>query len=189
VVSAILPLEAVGLTLRKRGQRLVGPVDLRLEAGGITVLIGPNGAGKTSLLRLLHGLERPSAGSLHWAAPLEEARRRQGFVFQSPIMMRRNVRDSLAYPLDLLGVPRRVARARAEDWAARVGLGDALNRPASVLSGGERQKLALARADPRAGAGLPRRALRLARRARDARDRGDPAGSRRRRNHAGHVHP
>ena len=122
MVSAILPLEAVGLTLRKRGQRLVGPVDLRLEAGGITVLIGPNGAGKTSLLRLLHGLERPSAGSLHWAAPLEEARRRQGFVFQSPIMMRRNVRDSLAYPLDLLGVPRRVARAgRGLGCAGRAG--------------------------------------------------------------------
>ncbi len=137
---------AKGATLRRQGKTLVGPVDLELGATGVTIVIGPNGAGKTSLLRMLHGLERVAKGSIDWAAPVDEVRRRQAFVFQSPIMMRRSVRDNLTYPLRLSGMPRAEARELAQDWAGRVGLSDALMRHASVLSGGERQKLALARA-------------------------------------------
>ncbi len=142
----MFPLIAKGATVRRRGKVLVGPVDLTLGQTGTTMVIGPNGAGKTTLLKLLHCIERMNGGTLDWACPVAEAQQRQAFVFQTPVMLRRNVRDNIAYPLLLTKTPRAEARARAEDWAGRVGLGDAVMRPAHLLSGGERQKLALARA-------------------------------------------
>ncbi len=142
----ILPLRLKGAVARRHGKVLVGPVDLELAEQGFTILIGPNGAGKTTLLRLMHGLQRLSAGEVRWAVAESQVRARQAYVFQTPIMMRRRVVDSIAYPLRLRGLGRRAARARATRWAERVGLGHALERPAPVLSGGEKQKLSLARA-------------------------------------------
>lgn len=146
VNDTILPLKLLGVEVKRRGKRLVGPVDLEIGTQGSTMIIGPNGAGKTSLLKAMHGLERLSAGTRAWRVSESEARRRQGFVFQIPVMMRRSVLDNVAYPLVVHGVPREKARDRARDWLSRVGLGDASDRQATVLSGGERQKLALARA-------------------------------------------
>ncbi len=145
-MSDLFPLCARGAETRRRGRVLVGPVDLTLEAGGVTVVIGPNGSGKTTLLRLLHGTARLSAGTLDWACDTEEARKHLGFVFQRPVMLRRSVVQNIAYPLRLRGVGRAKARGQAAEWAARVGLGQMLDRPATGLSGGEMQKLALARA-------------------------------------------
>lgn len=145
-MTAILPLTVEGALTRRHGKVLVGPVDLTLGTDGVTIVIGPNGAGKTSLLRMLHGIARLGAGRLRWSCAEEEARKRQAFVFQTPAMLRRSVRDNLVYPLQLHGVGRAEARARAADWAERVGLGYAFKRPATVLSGGERQKLAIGRA-------------------------------------------
>lgn len=142
----MFPLVAKGAQVRRRGKVLVGPVDLTLGGQGTSIVIGPNGAGKTTLLKMLHGIVRMNGGSLDWACPLEEAQKRQAFVFQTPVMMRRTVIDNIAYPLRLTGTGRREARTRAADWAARVGLGRILQRQATMLSGGERQKLALARA-------------------------------------------
>jgi len=146
VVSDLFPLIARDAVVRRRGKVLVGPVDLTLQAKGVSVVIGPNGAGKTTLLRMLHGIARLSDGSVRWNCDRETAQQRQGFVFQTPVMMRRSVRDNIAYPLQLIGVPRAEARAQAEEWAHRVGLHYAISRSALMLSGGERQKLALARA-------------------------------------------
>ncbi len=146
MVGAILPLRLEAAELRRGGKRLVGPVDLEIGADGVTMVIGPNGAGKTSLLRLMHGLDRAATGRVSWAVPETEVRRRQAYVFQNPIVMRRRVVDNIAYPLLVHGIPRAEARRRASDWAARIGLGAALDRQASSLSGGEKQKLALARA-------------------------------------------
>lgn len=143
---ALFPLTVRGAETRRRGARLVGPVDLDLDARGTTVVVGPNGSGKTSLLRMLHGIARLSRGSVEWAAPIAAARARQAFVFQRPVMLRRSVLGNVAYPLRLVGLGRAEARARAEDWIARVGLGGMEARPAAQLSGGEQQKLALARA-------------------------------------------
>ena len=142
----ILPLKLKGAVARRRGKVLIGPVDLELAETGFTIVMGPNGAGKTTLLRLMHGLQRVAAGEVRWAVPDRAARARQAYVFQTPIMMRRTVVDSIAYPLRLRGVARGEARVRAARWAERIGLGAALERPAPVLSGGERQKLSLARA-------------------------------------------
>lgn len=146
MVTPILPLRIEGAHVRRKSLRLIGPVDLEIAGTGLTIVMGPNGSGKTSLLRLMHGLERADEGRLEWAVPEVEARAAQGYVFQRPTMMRRSVIDSIAYPLLLRGVSRRDAATQAQNWAERVGLGDAVARPARVLSGGERQKLALARA-------------------------------------------
>ncbi|WP_300519812.1 ATP-binding cassette domain-containing protein [Aliiroseovarius sp.] len=145
-MSNLFPLSVEGALTRRRGRVLVGPVDLKLDPTGTTMVIGPNGAGKTSLLRMLHGIARLGAGRINWACEEHEAQRHQAFVFQQPVMMRRTVQDNLAYPLRLSGVKRAEARDRAAVWAGKVGLGAMLTRQATVLSGGERQKLAIARA-------------------------------------------
>ena len=146
MVSNLFPLIARSAKTSRRGKVLVGPVDLELGPDGATVVIGPNGAGKTSLLSLLHGTARLTGGEIRWAVPLNEARHHQAFVFQRPVMLRRSVLDNIAYPLQVHGTPRPEARDKARHWATRVGLADLLERGASVLSGGEQQKLALARA-------------------------------------------
>lgn len=145
-MSNLFPVTLEGATLRRSGKVLVGPVNLELRAKGVTVVIGPNGAGKTSLLRMMHGIARLGGGSIRWACPPEEARAHQAFVFQQPIMMRRSVLGNLTYPLRQTGTSWSEARDRATQAATEVGLADMLDRPAPYLSGGERQKLALARA-------------------------------------------
>ncbi len=146
MVTLILPLHMTGAMVKRRGKALLGPIDLEISATGITIIMGPNGAGKTKLLRALHGLERLSAGHIAWQVPLAETQTRQAFVFQAPIMLRRSVRDNLAYPLTLRGMPKKEAQTQATHWGTRVGLGDVLDQLAPQLSGGEKQKLALARA-------------------------------------------
>ncbi len=144
--DSILPLTLTGAVAKVYGKVIVGPIDLTVAGQGTTIVLGPNGSGKTTLLRLMHGLQRVRGGSVRWALPDHDARLRQSYVFQSPIMMRRRVADSIAYPLILRGMPRKQARAKAAEWAVEFGLGQALERPAPVLSGGEKQKLSLARA-------------------------------------------
>jgi tungstate transport system ATP-binding protein len=146
MVSPILPLRASGLEVRRRGRPLLGPLDLAITEPGIAIVVGPNGGGKTTLLKALHGLERRSAGTVTWGLPAAEAAARQAFVFQTPIMLRRTVRENLTYPLKIACLPGPERGRRVADWADRAGLVPLLDRPATRLSGGERQKLALARA-------------------------------------------
>ena len=146
VEQSILPLRLRQVTLKRRGKTLVGPVDLTLAPQGFTMVMGPNGAGKTSLLRLMHGLERPSTGTVEWAVDEVSARPQQAYVFQQPTLMRRTALDNVAYPLIVHGMKRNAARDRAAEALRSVGLADHITKQAWYLSGGERQKLALARA-------------------------------------------
>ena len=145
-MSALFPMTAHQAQTTRRGKVLVGPVDLQLDGGGVCIVIGPNGAGKTTLLRLLHGTARLTSGTIDWACPLEEARNQQSFVFQRPVMLRRSVLENIAYPLRIRGQTRANAFEQARVWADRVGLGGMIDRSALVLSGGEQQNLAIARA-------------------------------------------
>ena len=113
---------------------------------GINFFYGPNGSGKTTLLRLLHGAARLTHGEIAWNCPMDEAQLHQAFVFQRPVMLRRTVLENLIYPLKVRGTSKREARKSAVAWAAKIGLSDMIDRSALVLSGGEQQKLALARA-------------------------------------------
>jgi len=142
----LFPLIVRGAQTARRGKVLVGPLNLDLAGAGATVVMGPNGSGKTTLLRLLHGAARLTGGSISWACDEAEARSGQTFVFQRPVMLRRSVLENLMYPLRMRGIARATAQAKAEEWASRVGLEAMLGRSATVLSGGEQQKLALARA-------------------------------------------
>ncbi|WP_270934434.1 ATP-binding cassette domain-containing protein, partial [Falsiroseomonas oryzae] len=138
-----LPLYAEALRYAVQDVEIIRGLDLVLEAGTPSVILGPNGAGKSVLLRLLHGLLAPTAGTIRWSVPAEAARRRQAMVFQRPVMLRRSVLANAAYPLRLAGHPDPAGHARAA--LDRVGLGALADRPARMLSGGEQQRLALAR--------------------------------------------
>ncbi|MDA8747463.1 ATP-binding cassette domain-containing protein [Litoreibacter sp.] len=141
-----MALSLKDVTVKRRGKTILGPVTLDLAASGLTIVLGPNGSGKTTLLKVLHGVERISGGTLNCSIPEVEARQSQAYVFQSPIMLRRSVAQNLAYPLQLAGIAKPQIAARVSDWAARIGLTAALERPATRLSGGEKQKLAVGRA-------------------------------------------
>lgn len=146
---SILPLSLEALAFSVDGERLINGITMRLEAGSRTVILGHNGAGKSLLLRLCHGLLRPTAGRVLWSdhgLGQDWVRRRQAMVFQHPVVLRRSVRANVTYGLALAGVPWRERRKQAEEALAEVGLAELADRPARALSGGERQRLALARA-------------------------------------------
>ncbi len=145
-MSTILPLTLTDVAVRRRGKRLLGPVNLTLGEAGLTMIIGPNGSGKTTLLRVMHGVERLSKGHVEWSVTEDAARHRQAYVFQTPIMLRRSVADNLRYPLHLLGLPKAEVETRVGRWIARIGLEERTGLQATRLSGGEKQKLAIARA-------------------------------------------
>ena len=116
---------------------------LRVDAGEFVAVVGPNGSGKTSLLRLLHGVvAHTGSRRVHAAAG------RQAMVFQRPFMMHLSAFDNVRLAIWL--ADRRVGggerRERARAALTRVGLGSLHDRPARALSGGEQQRLALARA-------------------------------------------
>ena len=142
-MTQMLPLTLTDVIVRRRGKRIIGPVTHRLEQGPPTIVIGPNGSGKTTLLRVMHGIERISTGQVNWT---HDAPNQQAFVFQSPIVLRRTVAENLAYPLRLAGVDKAEIISRVTTWLARIGLDALANTAATRLSGGERQKLAIARA-------------------------------------------
>lgn len=146
MVESLFPLNVQGAVSKRAGTRLIGPIDLNLQGRGVTIVIGPNGSGKTTLLRLLHGAARLNQGVISWACDDDSAKRAQSFVFQRPILLRRSILANLIYPLRIQGMPKHEAEHHACEWARRLGLRDIIARQAPSLSGGEQQKLALARA-------------------------------------------
>lgn len=149
--GSILPLELNGVFYQVDGMNLIKDVTCRLQPNKRTVVIGPNGAGKSLLLRLMHGLLEPSTGRIEWQGEVATAvpgaiRDRQAMVFQRPVMLRRSVKANVDYALKLLGVGAEERRARTDNILSRTGLRRLADTPARVLSGGEQQRLALARA-------------------------------------------
>ncbi len=141
-IASILPLAVQGLSFEAGGKRLLDDVSFTLPKGGVTAIIGPNGAGKSLALRICHRLIMPSAGRVRWA--VEPDRKRHAMVFQRPVMLRRSVMANLRHALAAYDVP--APEARAETALARFGLLTLAERPARLLSGGEQQRLAIARA-------------------------------------------
>ena len=146
--SSLLPLHVDGLVYEVDGIRIIDGVTLQIEPTGCTAIMGYNGAGKSVLVRLLHGLLTPSAGTLRWAGQLSpgEISRRQSMVFQVPVLLRRSVEANIDYALCKRGFK---AQERAQKLEAILRETDLLKlrkRPANVLSSGERQRVAVCRA-------------------------------------------
>jgi tungstate transport system ATP-binding protein len=121
-------------------------ITLTFAAGAPTVLVGPNGSGKTTLIRLATGLIAPTRGCVSWGGREHAAPTRRAIVFQRPVMLRRSAAANIRYALAAAGVPRAKRHERIDELLALVGLDALGERPARKLSGGEQQRLALARA-------------------------------------------
>ena len=141
-------LQARGLCFDAGGKRLIDRIDADIRPRRRTVIMGANGTGKSLLLRLLHGLIRPTEGKVLWEGRVldREGRRAQAMVFQRPVMLRRSALANLRFALAVRGVAGSERAAREAEAIDRARLGDLANRPARVLSGGEQQRLAVARA-------------------------------------------
>lgn len=136
------------LTKEYEGRRVLDIGELRIGSGALCGIIGPNGAGKSTLLNLVAGLMKPTSGRLLYedspaaSAPYEE----MTLVFQSPYLIRTTVEKNIAYPLKLRGWDKIKIEERVGELAADLGLTDFLKQKSWRLSGGETQKVALARA-------------------------------------------
>ena len=144
--SSDLPLVLENVSLQAGSTTILDRLSLTIAPGAPTLIIGPNGAGKTTLLRLCMGLARPSAGRVSWGGRTDSRPLRRAFLFQRPVMLRRTAAANVVYALAQAGTPRSQRAQRAAALLDRVGLADLAQRPARRLSGGEQQRLALARA-------------------------------------------
>lgn len=143
----ILPLRLDGVAYAAGGRSVVGPLSVEIGAGPATIILGANGAGKSVLMRLMHGLLEPSAGRVAWNdADRRRVRRMQAMVFQRPVMLRRSVLANVQYALAAAGVQEPERTRAALEALEEVGLRALERQPARALSGGEQQRLALARA-------------------------------------------
>ena len=113
--------------------------------GACTLILGANGAGKSTLLRLLHGLLAPTAGTIAWGG-IRQRPQGQAMVFQRAVLLRRSAAANIRYALEIANVATTEADVRIDDALTEVGLRHLGHRSARTLSGGEQQRLALARA-------------------------------------------
>jgi tungstate transport system ATP-binding protein len=148
VLEAKLPLPILfeGVEIRAGDTTLLDHISLTIGAGPPTVLIGPNGAGKTTFLKAAMGLIAPTRGCIRWGGSKKLPADRLAIVFQRPVMLRRSCAGNLRYALAAAGVAPSERDRQAVQLLHLVGLDALAERPARRLSGGEQQRLALARA-------------------------------------------
>ena len=143
-MRAMGQIRLTGLGYEVKGKPLIDIPDLSLSGSGTTVIMGPNGAGKSLLLRLMHGLIMPTRGEIliDGTSMNADHRRVQALVFQKPVLLRRSVAANIDFVLKARGLD----RSRVGELLDRVDLLPYANSPARRLSGGEQQRLAIARA-------------------------------------------
>lgn len=144
--SSDLPLMLEEVSILAREVTILDKITLTFGPGAPTILVGPNGSGKTTLLRAAMGLITPTSGRVTWGGRSDVPPERRAIVFQRPVMLRRSATGNITYALAAAGVKRRERKARAAQLLALVGLEGRGDRPARKMSGGEQQRLALARA-------------------------------------------
>jgi len=141
-----LPISFDEASVRAGTVTILDRISLTISPGAPTLLIGPNGSGKSTLIRLGMGLIDASDGRVHWGGRSTDEGTRRAMVFQRPVMLRRTAAENVAYALASRGLARTEHAERIAQLLKRVGLGNLGDRPARRLSGGEQQRLALARA-------------------------------------------
>lgn len=147
-------IEIISLNQRYGEHGILRNINLSIERGEVFALIGPTGAGKTTLLRLIDLIDEPTSGKIYFdgadtAAPAAvrlSMRRRMAFVLQKPVVFNLSVYDNIAYALRWRGMGGSKVRERVNHIIDVVGLSDYRNRNARNLSGGEVQRVAVARA-------------------------------------------
>jgi len=147
--TATLPLELDGVCLTAGDKQVIKDLSCRFTAAaGCSVIIGPNGAGKSLLLKLCHGLIEPDRGTVRWAGGTDPGLRgqRQAMVLQRPVLLRRSVYANVSFALKVKKLPAAECRRRVDEALTQAGLSRYAQRPARLLSFGEQQRLALARA-------------------------------------------
>jgi tungstate transport system ATP-binding protein len=141
-----LPIAFEDVSIIAGAVTILDRITLSLVPGAPTIVIGPNGSGKTTLLRAAMGLIAPSRGRVTWGGQETAPPARRAIVFQRPTMLRRSANGNIRYALKAARVPRAERNARIAELLALVGLEGLGERPARRMSGGEQQRLALARA-------------------------------------------
>ena len=146
--GVVLPLSCEQVVVARGGRVLLDHVDFSVNGRGLSVIMGPNGAGKTLLLRVLANLTRPDRGAVRWGGkiPTRTLAPKVGVVFQKPVLLRRSVLQNVKYALAAVGLELRARNERAREALELASLSHLASAPARVLSGGEQQRLALARA-------------------------------------------
>jgi tungstate transport system ATP-binding protein len=140
------------LVIRRNGMEVLRIEALDIRRGEILTVVGPNGAGKSTLLLALARLVKLSQGEIIYAGKSLKQwdelayRRKISFVFQSPLLMDMTVEQNVTLGLKFRGTPKEETRARAEKWMKQLGVEALSKRRAGQLSGGEAQRVSLARA-------------------------------------------
>ncbi len=133
--------------VHRNGKCLLGPLDFDLATSGITAILGHNGAGKSLFLHVCHGQFVASKGVVHWnGLPVSGTRRCRSLMFQNTPLMRRSVAANVEFPLIAQGLPRLERAQRVKEALILARLAHNPSAPAASLSGGEKQRMALARA-------------------------------------------
>ncbi|MCL6639703.1 MAG: ABC transporter ATP-binding protein [Firmicutes bacterium] len=145
-------LEAKNITLVKGKQTILNIEHFYLQAGETLALIGPNGSGKSTLMQVLMMLLRPTTGELffngekiNWKNSILY-RRRMAMVFQEPLLLDTTVAENVASGLKIRGYEKGAIRTRVEEWLKRMRIEHLADRTVRYLSGGEAQRVSLARA-------------------------------------------
>ena len=147
LTPSALPLNVIDLSLKREGEILLDAINLAFEDESTTIILGPNGAGKTLLLKICHGLLKPTAGTIRWSRhDCFTNPSAQAMVFQRPVVLRRSVSANIDYALSACGLSKTLRKPLIHEALELAGLSYLRNKSARVLSGGEQQRLSLARA-------------------------------------------
>ena len=144
--SSDLPIRFLDVDIVAGDVTILDSLSINISPGAPTVLIGPNGSGKTTFLRAAMGLIAPSGGRITWGGREVSVPTRRAILLQRPVMLRRSAAGNIRYALAAAGVPRADHEQRVTKLLSLVGLQGLEGRPARRLSGGEQQRLSLARA-------------------------------------------
>ena len=144
-MRSLLPLKIQNLSYTIKSETLLNNIEAQVSHPGVSMIMGHNGAGKSLLLKCLHGLLTPSDGKATWAdndASQISTRQQQAMVFQKPLMLNRSVAGNINYVLKRRGKSKNLC----DGYLTTANLKDKRNQTARTLSGGEQQRLAIARA-------------------------------------------
>lgn len=145
-------LEAINVRLMVEHQLILEVEQLALNEGQILGVMGPNGAGKSTLLKVLASLQSPSSGEIKYRGQdlreldLIKWRRRTAMVFQEPLLLDTTVFDNVATGLKIRGVPPQQQKPKVNEWLEKLNINHLAQRSIRYLSGGEAQRVSLARA-------------------------------------------